>query len=231
MTRVRMMTNDEPAEAEAPSPRTTIVGGQPEKNLGPLPPVPTGVQTLLRMAALDATFLDTLVEQRADVAEAAGVQLTRSEAAMLAAIPEVQLRQFARTMPPPDPKRRDVLRQTAASAVVLLGGAAMAETLTGCCDAVDRVTNMGMATGGGAAPDWPEEDTTDRPDHMEYETGGAAPDWPDEPTPGDDDSADDPTPEPPTPEPPTPEEEPPIDPPPPVSRGHRADMPPPGKPR
>ena len=53
MTRVRMMTNDEPAEAEAPSPRTTIVGGQPEKNLGPLPPVPPGGPTLRRMAALD----------------------------------------------------------------------------------------------------------------------------------------------------------------------------------
>jgi len=86
--------------------RTTIVGSQLDKQASELPPVPTGIQTLLRLAALDAAFLDELVERRADMARAAGVPLTLTEANILAAIPETQLREFARTMPPPPPRRR-----------------------------------------------------------------------------------------------------------------------------
>ena len=82
----------------------------------------------------------------------------------------------------------------------------MADTLTGCCDALERIDTNPMASGGGAAPDWPDEPT---------------------PAPGDDDDSAqpaDPTDASDRPEPPT--EPPPDDPPPPVTRGAKADMPP-----
>ncbi len=197
MTRSRMMKNDDPTGDDTTSPRTTIVGGQPSKTTFPAPPIPTGIQTLVRLASVDAAFLDELVSRRSKMGEVTGVDLTASERAILDAIPADHLRDMASKMPPPPPDRRDFLRQSAASAVVLLGGAAMADTLTGCCDALERIDVNPMATGGGAAPDWPDEPT---------------------PPLGDDDDSAQPT------EPPT--EPPPTDPPPPVTRGAKADMPP-----
>ena len=212
MTRSRMMKNDDPTLDEGPepaSPRTTIVGGQPPAPAGDAPPVPTGIQSLLRLASVDAVFRDEFLERRGEMADVAGLPLTDSERAILSSIPATQLRDMAEKMPPPPPARREFLRQSAASAVVLLGGAAMADGLTGCCDAIERVTSNPMASGGGAAPDWPDEPTP-------------------APVAGDDDDSAQPTPaEPTTPEPPTeaPVEPPPDDPPPPVSRGAMADMP------
>ncbi len=243
MARSRMMGDDPP---EAPSPRKTIVGGRPPEKGSGAPPVPTGIQSLLRLASVDGKFRDELVSRRADIAGAAGVTLTASEAAILGSIPEGQLREMAEMMPPPHPDRRAVLRQTAATAVVLLGGAAMAEAVSACCGAEDsplRPDHNEMQGEGGAAPDEPEwddptpEDTTpegslDRPDHNEMmETGGAAPDIPPEPEAeirrldememakaggAAPDIPPDPTP--PPVEEPTPE-------PPPVTRGHSHDVP------
>ncbi len=141
-----------------------------------LPPVPTGIQTLLRLASVDAKFREQLVSRRSELAAVAEVPLTESERAVLESIPADQLREMADKMPPPPPPRREFLRQTAATAVVLLGGAAVAGTL-GVCGEPGPLRLMGcnpMATAGGAAPDWPEDD--------------AAPDD-DSAAPGDDDSA------------------------------------------
>jgi hypothetical protein len=177
-----MMRDDDPTEGQTPSPRTTIVGGRPPEDGASLPPVPTGIQRLLRLASVDEKFRAQLVERRAEVAGAAEVELTPSEAAVLAAIPAAQLEQMAAKMPPPAPPRREFLRQTAATAVVLLGGAALGEAVTGCKkkpkdtdpDSPERPDSRELETVGGAAPDVPP----DRPDHRMQAPGGAAPDEP-----------------------------------------------------
>ena len=48
MGRSRMFGDDKPKDARTPSPRTTIVGGQPPGEEQKLPPVPIGLERLLR---------------------------------------------------------------------------------------------------------------------------------------------------------------------------------------
>lgn len=189
MSRSRMFGDDEPGDGQNPSPRTTIVGGRPPDDKTDAPPVPTGIQSLLRLASVDPKFLQELMDHRGDVALAAGIALTRTEHQVLAAIPSAQLAAMAKALPAPAPARRDFLRQTAATAVVLLGGAVLSESLTGCNsqpaqppppppplppnpDPTPQSTH-----GPFAEP--PPEPTPDRPDYNNMQTeGGAAPDVP-----------------------------------------------------
>jgi len=55
MTRSRMFRDDDPPEGKDPSPRTTIVGGRPPDSPADLPPGPTGIQWLLRLASVPAS--------------------------------------------------------------------------------------------------------------------------------------------------------------------------------
>jgi len=168
-----------------PSPRNTTVGDRPPAAAAELPPVPTGIQRLLRLASVDHDFRRELVSRPAALAVTAGVDLTASERAVLAAIDPDQLEEMARNMPPPPPQRRDFLRQTAATAVVLLGGAALSGTVSACCpglgeESPPRASRRDMQEDGGASPEEPPE----RPDTRLMETeGGAEPDEPPEPTP------------------------------------------------
>ena len=166
-----------------PSPRPTIVGGRPPEEGAEPPPVPTGIQRLLRLASVDAAFRRELVARPAALAVTAGVDLTASEQAVLEAIDSGQLDEMARNMPPPPPQRRDFLRHTAATAVVLLGGAALSGAMQACCpgeDTPQRVLRREMQEDGGASPEEPPE----RPESRLMETeGGAEPDEPPEPTP------------------------------------------------
>lgn len=220
MGRSRMFDDDEPEAGKNPSPRTTIVGGRPPDAGAKLPPVPTGMQTLLRMAALDAGFRRELLEKRGSVAHAAGVALNPTELKILSAVPEKQLEAMIGAMPPPTEGRRSFLQQTAASAVLLLGGAGLVEATTSC----DRKP----ATGTDA-------NTPQRPDHNETMTeGGAAPHEPpptepppEDPIPQDpppDAALDKPPPRPDVPAPPTGIQ---PDMPSPKTRGISHDMPPP----
>jgi hypothetical protein len=149
------------------SPRTTIVGGRPPEAKGGLPPVPIGLERLLRLAATDAAFAAELVARRAEVAAAAGVELTRSEAAILVAIPAAQLEAMIARVPAPAPPRREFLQLAAASAVVALGGAALAS-----CDACEMSR--------GVRPDVPP--TRPEVNPMQSE-GGMASDVPPPPPP------------------------------------------------
>ncbi len=97
-----------------------------------LPGIPAGLQKLLRLASVDGAFRQQLVERRGQVARAAGIALTANEERILQSIPDQQIRVLAEGMPPPAPQRREFLRQTAATAVVLLGGAVLSQSLTGC---------------------------------------------------------------------------------------------------
>ncbi|HEY3354213.1 MAG TPA: hypothetical protein VGQ83_13250 [Polyangia bacterium] len=162
MSRSRMFRNDEPP-AEVPSPRTTIVGGRPPEDGATLPPVPTGLPRLLRLAAVDEKFRGELLARRDAVAAAAGVELTASEQAILRAVPAAQLTGMIAGLPPPTADRRGFLREAAASAVLLLGGAA----LSACTPS------------GGARPDVPPVPDEPRPRRRDMEAeGGAAPDEP-----------------------------------------------------
>ena len=198
MARSRMMNGDEPAEM--PSPRTTIVGGRPPEKDAKLPPVPTGIQRLLRLASIDEAFRRELLARRGDIAEAAQVPLSASEAAILKAIPAAHLEEMATKMPPPPQGRRDFLRQTAATAVVLLGGAALSEAVSGCDrppaePPAPRPADSEVQVNAGVAPDMPPApndadagiDTPSRP----AETGvpvpaGVRPDIPPQPDAGSD---------------------------------------------
>jgi hypothetical protein len=203
-----MMNDDDPSTSEPASPRTTIVGGRPPEQPGGAPPVPTGIQRLLRLASVDEGFRSELLERRGEIAAAAGIELTGSERAVLAAIPAEQLRDMAAKLPLPPEPRRDFLRRSAATAVVLLGGAALGEAVGACrsqtpgpsTDTVDggrRPEQRPVETTGGAAPDIPPEPVPtrptypgpptgiqpdlppERPQHREMETeGGAAPHQP-----------------------------------------------------
>ncbi len=178
MSRSRMMQSRAPVEEAKSEP----------------PPVPTGIQQLLGLASLDPAFRQKLLDSPDEVAAVAGVKLTGSERAILAAIPAAQLQAMAEQMPLPPSPRRDFLRKSAATAVVLLGGAAMAEGLSACeksrdPDAPQRPSRREMETDGGAKPDLPDDPKAEhdagapepppRPDHRVMETeGGAAPDEP-----------------------------------------------------
>ena len=97
-----------------------------------LPAVPTGIERLLRHAANDERIRQALLQRRHEVAQLAKVPLTGTEAAILQAIPAAQLTDMVDNLPAPLPRRRQFLRQSAASAAVLLGGTALAEGTAGC---------------------------------------------------------------------------------------------------
>ncbi len=145
-----------PAEDRGPSSRrTTIVGGRPPEPDSPLPPVPTGIQQLLRLVSIDALLLEKLVEQRAAVADAARIPLGAHERAMLASVTEAQLRLMAAALPSPPPDRRGFLQQAAASAFALLGGG-----LAAACDRGSRSDVPPVPSDAAARPERNEMQTT-----------------------------------------------------------------------
>ena len=184
MGRSRMFTDEEPESGLNPSPRTTIVGGRPPDPNAKLPPVPTGIQRLLRLAAVNDAFRAELIEKRGAVADAAGVHLNVTEAAILSAISPKQLGDMVASLPPPTADRRDFLRQTAASAAVLLGGATLGESLSGCDQPRTHHPPPAPTSGSTFAQPPPDEPEPPRPDYNDMNTeGGIAPDEPPPPRP------------------------------------------------
>ncbi len=186
MGRSRMFDHEDREENQ--SPRTTIVGGRPPEGRKDAPPVPTGMQKLLRLAAEDPSFRKLFVERRGQVADAAGVDLSASERAILASVPVRQLEAMIDRMPGVSGDRRGFLRQTAASAVILLGGATFGEAVSG-CEKSPPAPSPHPPPPGSESPDDgrfaqpPPDVPPPRPDHNDMmRTGGAEPDLP----PGDD---------------------------------------------
>ena len=128
MSRSRMFQGAPPEESEVQSPRTTIVGGRPPEAQQPSHPVPTGLQTLLRMASVDSAFMGELLQLRSKIGEPSGIELSPSERAILDAAPEDQIAQMVEMLPAPPSGRRNFLRQAAAGVVLLLGGAVTIQT-------------------------------------------------------------------------------------------------------
>ncbi len=197
----RMFGDDEP---ENPSPRTTIVGGRPPESAGAPPPVPTGLQRLLRLASVDEAFQAQLLEQRAGLAGAAGVELTASERAVLDAASTEQLAQMIGCLPLPPTDRRTFLKEAALAALALVAAPALSGCKPGEAGAetpprpdrpmatrgirpfdrptlsepdAGRVERPEMHTKGGIAPD----PVPERPQHNDMlSEGGIAPHVPEE---------------------------------------------------
>ena len=155
------------------------------------PPVPVGIQRLLRLAAADEAFRAQLLEKRDAVARAAGVELTETERAVLRAASEAQLDAMAEHLPPTASPRREFFRQTAATAAALLAGSALVAS-EGCARSAGARPDIPPPT-EGVAPDEPPPASSDdagaeplpaRPEHNDMHTkGGAAPDEPEPPRP------------------------------------------------
>ena len=75
MGRSRMFDDENPT-GDNSSPRKTIVGGRPPESQTDLPPIPSGIQRLLRYAAQDDGFRSSFLAQRAEAAAAAGLAAT-----------------------------------------------------------------------------------------------------------------------------------------------------------
>jgi hypothetical protein len=149
--------------------------------------VPTGIQQLLRLASVDHAFRRALVERRAQAAAAVGVVLTSTEQQMLESIDAKTLGDMAEKLPAAAAGRRELLRGAAASALVLLGGATLAEGLCGCekrqyatAGAVADLPPDGTASSTAAT----SEPSPERPTRREMEAdGGASPHLPPSPEP------------------------------------------------
>lgn len=126
--------------------RTTIVGGQSKVRTKASGAVPQGLETLLSRASGDQRFGKRLVADRSAAAEASGIELGPSEAALLASVTDAQLEQLISQAPPAQP-RRGFIGAAAASLGALVGGVA----LSGC-----PPEDPGPVT-KGIRPDVPEE--------------------------------------------------------------------------
>ncbi len=125
-----------------------------------LPPIPSGIERLLRQAANNEAFRQELVRRRSAAATEAGIELSPSEAAILTAIPGKQLLGMVDSVSPQPAPRRAFLQQSAATAAVLLGGSGLA-TSTSC-----RRERRYEAP-GGASPDMPSRKP--RPRSLDYD--------------------------------------------------------------
>jgi len=94
---------------EGPRKRRTIVGGRPRGKDKPGTEIPRGVETLLKMAAIDPDFRRRLIQLRGTASKELGFKLTSSEAMILKSAPEDQLQAMIDAMPVSDDERSDLL--------------------------------------------------------------------------------------------------------------------------
>ncbi len=85
--------------------KTTIVGGRPPGSGRGHGSIPRGIEVLVKKASIDPDFRRTLLEQRAEAAEAIGLELTGSETTMLNTAPEDQLVMVIDSTRVPEPHR------------------------------------------------------------------------------------------------------------------------------
>jgi hypothetical protein len=137
---------DRPREQDAV--RTTIVGGRPPGSGQPLGNIPRGIEVLMKKAAVDPAFRETLLTRRAEAANEIGLRLEPAEAMMLAAAPREQLEAVIAQTTVPEEHRRVFLGKTAAAMLVAVGAVAVGSAL---CLGVRPATK-------GIRPDRPPEE-------------------------------------------------------------------------
>ncbi len=86
-----MDTSKHKVKNEQPAVRTTIVGGRPPGPGKGVGVVPRGIEVLVKKAAVDAEFKTLLIAERSAAADAIGLELSETEAAMLNGVPAPQL--------------------------------------------------------------------------------------------------------------------------------------------
>lgn len=141
----------------------------------PLPPIPTGIQRLLRMAAGNRDFRARLLVERDALADEAGVELTPTERLVLRAASVEQLEAMADNLPP-IARRRDFIRQSAATAAALIGGPLLIESCVGTAGARPDVPPPAPTETEPPPDAGTEEQRPERNDMQGY--GGMAPDEP-----------------------------------------------------
>ncbi|MDY0164940.1 MAG: acyl carrier protein [Thermoguttaceae bacterium] len=83
--------------------------------------IPLGVDVLIKKAAVDPEFRTLLVERRAEAASQLQLELEPAEAAILAAVPQVQLEAVIDRTTVPQEHRRAFLGKTAAAMLAAMG--------------------------------------------------------------------------------------------------------------
>jgi len=134
----------------------TIVGGRPRKRGPGRAGIPRGIEVLIKKASLDPAFCRLLLEHRAAAAHEIELELTPSEAAILDAVPEAQLRAMIDRTTVPDAQRRAFLGT--------LGATMLAAVLAGCEPPTPDETPVAPA---GTRPEW----ATATPTIIEVEKG------------------------------------------------------------
>jgi len=124
----------------------------PRRELPDLPPIPSGLSDVLERAARDRTFRQGLLSDRDAALNAAGIALSARELAILGAIPPAQLGAMIARFTVLGGERRKFLEQAAATAVTVLGGAALTAFQASCKKKPTRAENADMKEGGGHRP-------------------------------------------------------------------------------
>ncbi len=189
MSGQKTFKENQPGEMGNNSPRRTIVGGRPPEKITKLPPVPVGLQSLLRLASVDPKFCEELIRQREKAAHAAGIELTPSETAMLRSITADQIRLMANQLPQPAVNRRSFLKQAAKTAVLILGGSILANCVKHGEPAPARKEQRNIDE--GIAPTIPPEKEPTEKEEPEPEQQEPEQEHPDKHDPENDDKAQD----------------------------------------
>ena len=137
--------------------------------------IPIGIEKVLCRAAADRQFQEQLLMARADALTGTDLQVSRSEAMILASVSEDALRTMIENIDLKRHRKRRFFRGIAAAslaATTVLGTVSCGEGEYG--------------TAGGAAPDWPETvdavvDTASRADVVEVEEAMDVGEWSDMP--------------------------------------------------
>lgn len=130
-------------EQDKKAAKTTIVGGQPPGNERRLPTIPVGIEQLLAMAAVNDGFAAALRRDRQQAVRASGVQLSATEAGILAAIDAAALEQMVARVENaiPEPDRRAFLSRSAAALLALAAGT-LGTAVSGCERQPSRVQGI-----------------------------------------------------------------------------------------
>ena len=147
--------------------RHTIVGGRPRKQHKVKVRIPIGFEKLLCLAAADRSFRASLLESRQAAVEEAGYDLLESETGVLNSLSTPVLEQMIDRIDLPRHSRRTFMRNVATCA---LAGTAFLH-ISACLQPVT-----------GAAPDDPEQDTSEDPEDEDDEDGEAEEDGQDNDT-------------------------------------------------
>jgi len=127
----RMFNSQKPKPLqEMEAVKTTIVGGRPAGSGKNLPPIPRGIEVLVKKASVDKEFRELLIKERNKAAQSIGLDLNRFEQDIICSVPEEQLIAIIDSVKV-SPKMKSIFLGKAAGVMLAALGVT---TLTGCPD-------------------------------------------------------------------------------------------------